>query len=325
MPSPPLWALLEVQPAAVSDPDATIPIERAYAVWEAADAALRRDDLAIEVATSGRRGPNDVFTFVLMTSATISDALDNAVRYMGLVTTGARWSIERTAREALVVQTRTATRRGAALSVEVSLSEAVQKLRSLLQEDVPVDATFRHEAPADTKRHRAFFKGAVTFSAPRNTLRFPSSLLSQQLPKGDASLAAYFAGEANRALEKRGHSESMVERVNRCLTRDVSALPTLERVAAELALSERTLRRRLEDEGVSFQSLLDDVRVSVARQHLSQAQLSVGEVAYLLGFSEPSAFHRAFKRWTGQSPSAFRQRHESVAAGGSARKFGSAR
>src|SRR5262249_23623687 len=83
-------------------------------------------------------------------------------------------------------------------------------------------------------------------------------------------------------------------------------VPPLSEVARELAMSDRNLQRALRDDGTSFQKLLDQVRRDLAVRHLSTPGTSATQVGFLLGFSEPSAFHRAFRRWTGKAPSAFR-------------------
>jgi AraC-like DNA-binding protein len=85
-------------------------------------------------------------------------------------------------------------------------------------------------------------------------------------------------------------------------------VPTVEDVARRMATSERTLRRRLEEGGSSFRELLDDTRERLARNYVRDRRMALSEVAFMLGFSEPSAFHRAFKRWTGTTPAAFRSR-----------------
>jgi len=82
----------------------------------------------------------------------------------------------------------------------------------------------------------------------------------------------------------------------------------MESIAAPLGLSRRSLQRRLQDEGFSFRALHEQIRAELACRWLEQSTMALGEVAYLLGFSEPSAFHRAFKRWTGQTPAAYRDR-----------------
>jgi AraC-like DNA-binding protein len=88
----------------------------------------------------------------------------------------------------------------------------------------------------------------------------------------------------------------------------------IETVARRLATSPRTLQRRLAAEGLSYQQVLDEWRQAAAERHLTASALSIGEIAYLLGFSEPAPFHRAFKRWYGITPRAFRERHHGYAS-----------
>jgi AraC-like DNA-binding protein len=94
--------------------------------------------------------------------------------------------------------------------------------------------------------------------------------------------------------------------LRRLLSRDSSRWPDLEAVAAHLHISPQTLRRHLREEGSSFQELKDQLRRDIAIYHLSRADLSLQQIAEQLGFSEPSAFHRAFKKWTGLTPGAYR-------------------
>jgi AraC-like DNA-binding protein len=95
--------------------------------------------------------------------------------------------------------------------------------------------------------------------------------------------------------------------VQRALASRVAGGDTrIELIGRELGLAPRTLQRRLSDEGVSYQKLLDDARKTAAGQYLGRSSLAIGEIAYLLGYSEPAAFHRAFKRWYQATPEAFR-------------------
>ena len=100
----------------------------------------------------------------------------------------------------------------------------------------------------------------------------------------------------------------MAERVQRELARQLKGEePTITTVARSLAVSVRSLQARLREEGTSYQTLLDEVRKELAQQHLKSGRHTVADVAYLLGFSEPSAFSRSFKKWTGLAPQLYRQ------------------
>lgn len=84
--------------------------------------------------------------------------------------------------------------------------------------------------------------------------------------------------------------------------------PSLPLIARQIAMSPRSIQMKLKEEGVTFRQLLDEVRMNIAVSHLSENAISTADLSFLLGFSEPSAFHRTFKKWTGITPSAFRKR-----------------
>jgi AraC-like DNA-binding protein len=114
-------------------------------------------------------------------------------------------------------------------------------------------------------------------------------------------------------LAKLPKAEATTDAVRRLLAEKLAnGPPTLEQIARRLRMSARTLHRRLDQEGTSFRRILAEVRREVAARHLREPQLAVGEIAFLLGFSEASAFHRAFKRWTGHAPRAYRDLEHSL-------------
>lgn len=109
-------------------------------------------------------------------------------------------------------------------------------------------------------------------------------------------------------LQRLPKGEAATDAVRRCLAGELcNGQPTLEQIAPRLHMNPRTLHRRLDDEGTNCRRVLKDVRRELASRHLAERQLAISEIAFLLGFSEPSAFHRAFKRWTGHAPLAFRE------------------
>ena len=131
--------------------------------------------------------------------------------------------------------------------------------------------------------------------------------LALPLARADAQLGELLRGLAEDALKKRTVAESPLDNVRRILAEELQrGVPSLDVVASRLATSERTLRRRLEGEGTTFRALLDETRAELARVYVADARMPLAEVAFMLGFSEPSAFHRAFKRWTKTTPAAFR-------------------
>jgi AraC-like DNA-binding protein len=134
------------------------------------------------------------------------------------------------------------------------------------------------------------------------------------IPRGDPALGRFLSDLANRALAERAPAPSSLHEELRALIGEELSrgVPTLDVLARRMATSPRTLRRRLESEGTTFRDLIDRTRAELARGYVSRPELPLCEVAFLLGFSAPSAFHRAFKRWTGRTPSSYRLERSSA-------------
>ena len=146
----------------------------------------------------------------------------------------------------------------------------------------------------------------MEFSAPDNVLYFSKESLEAHLLTANPRLARINDRAITEYLAQ-FDKESTAMRVRAKLIGLLSAgNVTQQEVADSLHMSLRTLQRKLSDENTSYKDLLDETRKQLANQYLRQACLSVSEVTYLLGFSEPSNFARAFKRWTGRTPSEFR-------------------
>jgi AraC-like DNA-binding protein len=148
------------------------------------------------------------------------------------------------------------------------------------------------------------FMGPVHFGAALNGLIFDGSLLDIPIPSCDSALSVKLKRQAEELMEE-AQMLGFKAQVRAALAAELrGGDATAERVASALSLHPKTLSRRLKAEGTTFRRLLDELRMELARRYLRQPGLSVEEVAFLLGYSERSAFHRAFQRWTGQAPRA---------------------
>jgi AraC-like DNA-binding protein len=128
------------------------------------------------------------------------------------------------------------------------------------------------------------------------------------IAKGNEALAGYLIEYADQVLGTTASGGSLIERVRSAIWNAIGdGRPTLSRIAADVALPERTLQRRLADEGTSLHDQIEDVRKSMALATLRDHRMSVEEVAYLLGYTEPSTFFRSFRRWTGTTPHRYRR------------------
>ncbi len=164
-----------------------------------------------------------------------------------------------------------------------------------------------HEPPAHADAYEALFRFPVRFGATRNALLAHKSWLTLTTGPKNRYAFGVLMGHADTLLADLQSSETTAGQVERIL------LPVLhkgdigmEKIAADIGVSRPTLYRKLKEEGLTFEQLLDGLRHRMAVQYMEGGKASVNEVAYLVGFSEPSSFTRAFKRWTGFAPSAYR-------------------
>lgn len=192
---------------------------------------------------------------------------------------------------------------------ECAIAEVVVGVRALTARDVaPTAVRFRHRAPGDTSEHAALFRCATEFEATHTEVEFDDATLDAPLPEANATYCAIFERQVERALESIAGGRGLADEV-RAVARATLAGGecSLRGTARALGISARTMQRRLQARGTSFGEVVDAVRRELAIERLREG-VAVHEVAFMLGYSEPSAFHHAFKRWTGTTPERVRGR-----------------
>lgn len=167
---------------------------------------------------------------------------------------------------------------------------------------------FACPAPEHRRDYRQFFGAPVNFDQPESRLAFDAAFLRRPLIRNEAALKAFLRGAPANILLRYRHDDGLAKRVRLRLGAAPPAdWPDFEALAGEFRMSPATLRRRLAAEGQSFGAIREDLRSLLAQKLLRRPDLSIADVAAELGYSEPTAFHRAFRGWTGSTPGAFRQ------------------
>jgi AraC-like DNA-binding protein len=177
----------------------------------------------------------------------------------------------------------------------------------------PAPISFTHAAPADCSEHARIFGASVTFGSARNSASFDAGLLAWPVPNADVGMYPLLQQHAEQLLKEKLRAENdggivalVRASISRNLAQDRVRLPL---IAQELNVTQRTLQRKLQEAGLSFQQVLDQTRHDLAIDYLRQGQLGIAEIAFMLGFQEQSSFNHAFKEWTGLNPGAYRGLH----------------
>jgi AraC-like DNA-binding protein len=181
----------------------------------------------------------------------------------------------------------------------------------LIREKIPlVEAAFQFQRPAQSGDLLYLFPGPVRFGRDRAFIAFDAAYLDRPIRQRKSDLNAFLQRAPEDWIFVSFTAEVVCHRVRQCIAAGLPTAPTVDAVAQQLHYSVRTLCRRLEAEGTTFQAVKDEVRRDIAIQRLTRSDDAIAAIAYDVGFDNPTAFHRAFRHWTGSTPAAYRQRKD---------------
>jgi AraC-like DNA-binding protein len=304
-----LYKAAKVNPVGLDDPDRRIPFAQVVALYEQAARLGSDDAFGLHVGETVDPKAFDVLGYSVINSSTLGDAFDRVVRYNFIWTNGSYFVVDQepllTRIVYLYLDESITERRH---DVEMTFAALASLSRKVTNSDLsPTRITFQHDRPRDTNEHQRIFKCPVEFGAPANQYFVESAALALPIIKADPGLCAVLDRHAEGLIAKYPRNDGLVENVRAIIKDELSGgNASLERIANQLHMSGRTLQRKLREQGTSHQELLDQMRRDLAIRYLREPEMAICEVAYLLGFSESSALHRAFKRWTGRTPNEFR-------------------
>lgn len=192
---------------------------------------------------------------------------------------------------------------------EGALAAFARNMRLFVDGDLTLDhVSFRHACRCDPHRYAAMFDCPVRFNAARDAIALAPAMLDRPNRLGDAAVSDFLTAHLETEIGPLEGDPSLRAELLRRLTPALSnGVPQAAGIAADMGMSERTLYRRLAEEGRTFRDVVVEAQSSLAQDLLRDSDSSIAEIAFLTGFSEQSTFSRAFKRWTGEAPARFRQ------------------
>jgi AraC-like DNA-binding protein len=300
----PLFRSAGVDPATLGVPGKRVSTRTALRLQRIVDEAIGDPALGLDVASQMQGTALHALGYAWLASATLGEAFRRFARYARVVSE--LWSLD-------IEESPTGARVSFVFPVgELRrpdwihdwLAAGAVRLSRLICGDAfaPLEVALPRERPADAAPFEQWFRAPIGWQAPQASLVCGAGDFSRELPTGNPEVAAATERLALEYLARLDRSDTVTQVRRRIGDRLPSGVPSHEEVARALALSPRTLTRRLEEAGTSFTAIVDETRRALAEQYLARTEYSVAEVAYLVGFAEASSFNRAFRRWTGRAP-----------------------
>lgn len=255
-------------------------------------------------------GFSNILGYVLMNCRDVAEAIEKYAKYQQILDEGRVlfWHIEG---DATVMQYRIdhPFLRNDRHLVEHMMAGMLTYSRHLTGVELRCrEVMFAHAAPADISEYRRLFKCTPHFSTGMNALKFDSAYLRRPVLQPNRELLAVLERYAQEVLTRLRQDDSHAGRAKRIIVDLLcGTVPTVRMTASKMNMTVRNLQLKLREEGTTYSGLLAEGRRELAQEYLKDPSVPIEEITYLLGFSEPSVFHRTFKRWTGITPGAFRR------------------
>ena len=271
--------------------------EDEFALLEAYAMAIRAEDIG-------------VLGLSMKTAPTLRASLERVERYWRVVTDTAVYRLDESGDPAMLVfEARLGHHPVVDFRNEGALAGAARNMRQIVEGELVLEhVSFRHACRGDPDRYAAHFGCPVHFETDRNAIALRPAMLDLPNRLGDAAVSDFLTAHLETDIGSLKDDPSLRAELLRRLTPALSnGVPQAADIARDMGMSERTLYRRLAEEGLTFRGVLTEAQSSLAQELLRDSASSIAEIAFLTGFSEQSTFSRAFKRWVGQAPAQFRQ------------------
>lgn len=296
--------------AQVADPDGRLPGAAVASLWQAALRHSGDPGLGLRVALAVPFGAYRIIDFLAASAPTVGEALSRVARYFPIINSALAWEIVDEGaqlRVSLVHPTIPGLPRPYA---EYAVAVTILHCRRASGFDWPmIEVGFAFDAPPEEHAHEAAFGCPVRFGRARSELVIARATWDRPCQAPSSELLRTLEEHADRMITSLRADNVTSVQVARLVTEELQGgAPSLAQIARRMAMSPRTLQRRLELEETTFADVLDQTRRHIAQAYMKDRGLALTEIAYLLGFSEPSAFTRAFQRWYGTAPSQYRAR-----------------
>ena len=284
-----------------------------YALWETImDELDDADGFPIRFARRVSVDNYGALGLAEKTALSARQALERRIRYLVVLSPTSNYSLREGCDSGYLILGREGERRlGMRCANEAALAEVLGMLRQITGEHItPRSVWFKHRQPSNVRDHAEYFGCELRFGQEVDGIEFTKTSLETPVQKADNGLSRFLLAQLDLQLEAVSQHAPIEREIKQAIGDALSGgVPKMEEVARHIGMSGRTLHRRLAESQLTFTDLVDETRQQLAESLLARTEHPLAEVAFLVGFSEQSAFQRAFKRWNGDTPGAYRATH----------------
>ena len=298
-----------LSPDDLADPDSRVKATASIKLWRAIIDGQNDPLLGLHIGRSIKAAELGLVGYAMYYSRDLGSALCRLALYQQIISESVIFEIQDGDEQAVLIWQADPLLAALGHPIEFIVTLIVTLAREITDSDlVPINVNLPSPRPENVAAYRSFFRCPISFDRPLGSVTLSRQQMALPAKATDVTLAGYLGDLADQTIRPlMAQDASMIATVRRTLWQLLpGGHPDLYRVALQLGISERSLQRHLEKEGSSFSRVLDDLRRDLSEELLMDRKLSVAQVAFLLGYSEPSAFQRAFRRWRGISPRRFR-------------------
>lgn len=306
-----LAARMGVSTQLLQEEESRLPIDTFYHLWNYLTEVSGDPHIGLTIAKEEDDHALGLVAHVVFNSPTLAKGLEHYIRLFSVVNEAIEVEFERGPKRSRIRFTHAVPEFYSDADMERTLAIVIGRTEKAVSQPVIVyDVSFQHSAPDDLTPYHDYFKCNINFNQPYCEIVFDNSVLSFKPKRGNPHIGAATLQYANRLLS-RLFKRKIAHKVRRLVEKHLGDEELdANQVAALLNMSRPTLYRKLKADGLSFSEIVDDIKSQKAKDMLLQTQAPLSVIAYDLGFSEVSAFARAFKRWTGKTPAQFRTHPE---------------
>jgi len=303
-----------VEKSLINNTDNKLPLEDYYCILDGAIDLTGDPYFGLHMGEGADAGDLSILGYIMTSCRTVGEALEKVGKYFGIIGSvlNIYLKVEGDYAKLIYDMRQHFPNKCIKHCIDTGLANFYSMIKNIASEPVEIkEVWLKTKAPEDLGEYKRIFKCPILFSQPIAALVFPSKALDIPLTHPNPALLSLLEHHANSFLSKIDEKDYFFRKISLLLFEQIQGNnPTIEDVAKYLGMSVRVLQKKLKEEGLTFSQIATNVRKELAKSYLAEKRYTIDDITYLLGFSEPSVFRRAFKMWTGMTPGHYRSSSE---------------